>query len=414
MSRPSFTPPVGSTVQFTIPPDWFITLSAISRKPYQQGIFVQTNAFDSSVLFHSKKGLQGPMPDAANGKTTFPVEPRDHPVTLDVKVFYAADAAADVKARDFMKPTYASTKLDIQFSAKPDGASASIPDYVTYFVFVEDTKDTAQVAGSGQYDDSVLTIHVVKINPNEIPPKVPDNVIPGYNPVLDLPRPSKFENYLRQYDVSFLIDDSGSMADENRWVEARNALDGLANVVIDSGFDADGIDMSFLNSNDKFLFKNEIQSVTDKGKVAAAMTKVGPSGNTPTGTRVSAILNAHIDRLEAAKGTPAYGQIKPLDLICITDGVPNDPAEFELTQVLVKAGARIKAGPHHPNSMGVQFVQIGSDPTAATNLPKLLQADTGNMVDSVPYAGPGTISPDKLERILLGGLHPNIRAKRIP
>lgn len=45
--------------------------------------------------------------------------------------------------------------------------------------------------------------------------------------------------------------------------------------------------------------------------------------------------------------------------------------------MLINAGARIKNGPHHPNSMGVQFVQIGSDPAAATSLPKLIQADTG-------------------------------------
>jgi hypothetical protein len=241
------------------------------------------------------------MPDAANGKTTFPVEPRDDPVTLDVAVYFS-DSGTSVKAKDFMKPTYAASKLDVQFSAKPEYASANIPDYVTYFVFVEDTLDNAQVAGSGQYDDSVLTIHVVKINPNQIPPPPPDNVIKPYNPILDLPRPSKFENYLKAYDVSFLIDDSGSMADENRWVEARNALDGLANVVIDSGFDADGIDLSFLNSNDKFSF-TEVKSVTDKGKVAAVMTRVSPNGNTPTGTRVSALLNAHVDRLDAAKGT---------------------------------------------------------------------------------------------------------------
>jgi hypothetical protein len=36
------------------------------------------------------------------------------------------------------------------------------------------------------------------------------------------------------------------------------------------------------------------------------------------------------------------------------------------------------------------------------------------MVDTVPYAGAGTISPDKLERILLGGLRPNIRAQNAP
>jgi len=51
------------------------------------------------------------------------------------------------------------------------------------------------------------------------------------------------------------------MLEENRWVEARNALDGLANFVIDAGFDGDGIDLSFLNSNDKFLFKDEISNI---------------------------------------------------------------------------------------------------------------------------------------------------------
>jgi hypothetical protein len=407
MSRPSFTKPNGSKVQFTIPPDWFITISAISRKNYRQGVFVQTNAFDASVFFLSPPGEQGPIKDLAEGKPTFPVEPRDEPVTLDLSVFYS-ESSANIKPKDFLKPQYASSKFDIQFSAKSPTASDSIPDYVTYFIFVEDTPESAQVAGSAQYDDLVVTIHVVKINPNPIPPPPPDNVIKPYNPILDLPRPSKFENYLRAYDVSFIIDDSGSMADENRWVEARNALNGLANVVIDSGFDSDGIDLTFLNSTEKLRFSS------DKGKVAELMTRVGPNGNTPTGTRVSQIMNAHLDRLDAAKGTQAYAEIKPLDVICITDGVPNDPPEFELAQVLINIGLRIKAGPHHPNSLGIQFVQIGSDPAAAINLPKLLQANTGNIVDWVPYAGSGTISPDKIERILLGAVHPNIRARAIP
>jgi len=51
------------------------------------------------------------------------------------------------------------------------------------------------------------------------------------------------------------------MAEEDRWIEARNALDGLANFVIDSGFDTDGIDLSFLNSNNKFAFKDEMRDM---------------------------------------------------------------------------------------------------------------------------------------------------------
>ena len=45
--------------------------------------------------------------------------------------------------------------------------------------------------------------------------------------------------------------------------------------------------------------------------------------------------------------------------------------------MLIEAGNKIKAGPHHPNSLGVQFVQIGSDAKATEALAKLVQADTG-------------------------------------
>lgn len=51
------------------------------------------------------------------------------------------------------------------------------------------------------------------------------------------------------------------MAQENRWVEAGNALNGLANYCLESGFDCDGIDLSFLNSNNKFLW-SELREIT--------------------------------------------------------------------------------------------------------------------------------------------------------
>jgi len=57
--------------------------------------------------------------------------------------------------------------------------------------------------------------------------------------------------------------------------------------------------------------------------VADAISKVSPDGGTPTGARTQTILGAHIDKLNATKGTPAYGQTKPLDMICITDGEPS-------------------------------------------------------------------------------------------
>jgi len=47
-------------------------------------------------------------------------------------------------------------------------------------------------------------------------------------------------------------------------------------------------------------------------------------GGTPTGARLKERLTKHIDKLDKAVGkVPDYGEIKPLDLIVITDGVPS-------------------------------------------------------------------------------------------
>jgi hypothetical protein len=48
--------------------------------------------------------------------------------------------------------------------------------------------------------------------------------------------------------------------------------------------------------------------------VADAINLVSPNGGTPTGAHTQTILGAHIDKLNATKGTPGYGQIKPLDM----------------------------------------------------------------------------------------------------
>lgn len=191
--------------------------------------------------------------------------------------------------------------------------------------------------GSGEYDDLVATVQLFKTNPNPIPPPPPKDTNPGYNDVLDLPRPSTIDNYLKFYDTVFLIDDSGSMANDSKWTELNNALIGISGTAID--YDADGIDLYFLNSNNKFKFREEIHGVDDKPKVAAAMAKVTPSGGTPTGLRTHERMREYLDRLNAAVGTPRYSEIKPLDLICITDGVPSTSLLFPFPQLSSNARA---------------------------------------------------------------------------
>lgn len=109
------------------------------------------------------------------------------------------------------------------------------------------------------FDDLVATVYLIKTNPNAIPPPPPEGTNPGYNEILDNPRPSKIDNYLKYYDTAFLIDDSGSMKADNKWTELNNALIGISNTAID--YDADGIELFFLNSDNKFVFKDEIRGV---------------------------------------------------------------------------------------------------------------------------------------------------------
>jgi hypothetical protein len=101
--------------------------------------------------------------------------------------------------------------------------------------------------------------------------------------------------------------------------------------------------------------------------------------------------------------------------------VADDPAS-----VIAKAAARLIKSKYHPNTMGIQFVQIGDEPDAKEALKRLVQGANGvrhddrcvshppsnaqsqNIVDTVPYRG--VLTPAELQRIVLGGLHPNIRA----
>lgn len=94
---------------------------------------------------------------------------------------------------------------------------------------------------------------------------------------------------------------------------------------------------------------------------------------------MDAILGQYTNELDNAIGTPEYNTIKPLDLICLTDGAPsqsllcfvifhNNQHTYPLyvgdapLPVLEKWAAHLDANKHHPNAVGVQFVQIGNAP----------------------------------------------------
>ncbi|KAG8703153.1 hypothetical protein FRC09_004317 [Ceratobasidium sp. 395] len=165
---------------------------------------------------------------------------------------------------------------------------------------------------------------------------------------------------LKEYDIQFLIDDSGSMIGP-RWAEARDALIGLCKEALQH--DTNGVEIYFLNASpakSTFRSPDEITQLFDT---------VQPSATAPTftGDRVEHILSAYMDRLEDARGFDQPTSIKPLNLIIITDGEPSDDPE----DVIVAAARRLKAGNFEPTQVGIQFIQIGDDAKAKKALKKL-------------------------------------------
>jgi hypothetical protein len=398
MSRPSFTTPEQGIIVLNIPPEWFVTVSAVSRQSHQQNALFEG---DARVFQISNLGTgQGMMFETHTGVASSTISPFWDPTQLTI---YCSNTTA-TRAQTFAQlrsPDFRAYNITVAEVRRATSAPDDIPEYINYFIFVEDSDQSA-----GQYD-MLIVINTQSTNSNQIPPPPPANTNPGYNPVLDLPWPGTLENYLHHYETHFVIDDSGSMTNENRWDEAGNAMTGLSHAIFDNGYYRDGFNMSFLNS------PLILRGIRDRQSVDTILRQVSPAGGTPTGRTVGAIFSAHIDTLDRTVGTPEYATVMPLNIVCITDGAANDPEpENDLRAVLVAVGARLAAARHHPNSLGVQFVQVGSDADAADMLQELLRLDTGHIVDTVPWLGPGSLSPDRLERILLGGLHPNIRAIR--
>lgn len=117
---------------------------------------------------------------------------------------------------------------------------------------------------------------------------------------------------------------------------------------------------------------------------------------TPTGTRLNHILKSYLrhyeDGIRRAGGDPDATDVKPINVIMITDGVPSDDPESVLLSVAQKLD-KLEAPPHQ---VGVQFFQVGNEAGAAEALRVLddelsgLGGGVRDMVDTVTFNAKAT------------------------
>ncbi|CAK5271841.1 unnamed protein product [Mycena citricolor] len=190
---------------------------------------------------------------------------------------------------------------------------------------------------------------------------------------------------LRKYDVVVIMDDSSSMRhveknhEKSRWCEAVDALGALAGTA--AKYDADGIEIRFLNH------PKRLTRLKSREDVLRAISSIRPQGGTDIGEHLRKVLNSYTTKLNMSRYTPGW-KIKRLNVIVITDGQSSDDPAIPIINAAEEI-ARLK-NKVPLNQIGIQFIQIGSDPGATRSLQKLdddLHQETGlpDIVDTVTY-----------------------------
>lgn len=237
--------------------------------------------------------------------------------------------------------------------------------------------------------------------------------------------------FLSSFDTIFLIDDSGSMVGRS-WREVQSALSSITPIC--TAHDADGVDIYFLNHRSPYPASQSqgkpsggYPNVRDAAAVERIFTSVRPGGMTPTGTRLNHILKAYLRHYEAAVdragGDPDGTDVKPINVIMITDGVPSDDPESVLLSIAQKLD-KLEAPPHQ---VGVQFFQVGNEPGAADALRTLdddlaeMGGGVRDMVDTVTFSSRGgsgsnsapSLSGDGILKVVLGAVVKRLDRARI-
>ncbi|KAK0194267.1 hypothetical protein F5146DRAFT_427291 [Armillaria mellea] len=219
----------------------------------------------------------------------------------------------------------------------------------------------------------------------------------------EVPRSSPEENeflYLARFDTVLIVDDSGSMKGEGRWLIAGEALAELAYVA--AQYDGDGIEIQFLNSP---VVKHGLKT---KEEILQLFHSITPGGLTPIGSKLDSLITPYIEEYKKLRHTDQ--QPKPVNYILLTDGVPTDSKPLTPEEVIVKAAKALDDIYALQIQVGIQFVQVGDDTNATRYLQRLDDTlkhtySIRDIVDTAPARAGHNLDGQDMIKILTGGIN---------
>lgn len=205
--------------------------------------------------------------------------------------------------------------------------------------------------------------------------------VPGLPDVITNTDKNEGFNQLKQFDTTFVVDDTGSMqlpakssdasgSDvKTRWDVLTKALQYIAQIA--ATYDKDGVDISFLISEDlnttNITTGQEVLDLLDQVDLTAG------SGGTYFEPVLAEILGPYVskyeDFFEKKKKGEKTTKPKPLNVIVLTDGM--DDEEEATEELLVRIAGQLDKMNAPRSQVGIQFLQVGDDPDAAAFLDRL-------------------------------------------
>ncbi|ODN74579.1 hypothetical protein, variant [Cryptococcus amylolentus CBS 6039] len=178
---------------------------------------------------------------------------------------------------------------------------------------------------------------------------------------------------LALFDVVLYVDDSGSMAYEGGGERIEDLKLILSRVAYATSlFDHDGIQVRMMNSR---IEGNHINSEQEAMRL---VSQIKFSGLTPLGTSLwEKILQPLV------VGPAQQGRlVKPVLVVCITDGSPAGEPNGHLFDVILRADQDLKQTRYGPDAISYQFAQVGDDMKASRFLAELdAHPVVGSLVD---------------------------------